>query len=65
MKKQVQARPCASCLRPGSPVVTEAFADDGSAFRRHAQLVAAGSAPSLCMRRDGTRYVCHFDRNAA
>ncbi|MGE5492535.1 MAG: hypothetical protein ACM31P_14735 [Actinomycetota bacterium] len=65
MKKQNQTRPCGACLQPGNPVITEAFVDNGSAFKRHAQLVAAGCAPSLCMRRDGTRYVCHLGGQAA
>lgn len=60
MKKQAQTRPCGSCSQPHSGLVTEAFTDSISAFRRHAQLVQVGCAPSLCMRRDGTRYVCHF-----
>jgi hypothetical protein len=60
MQKTAQRRPCGSCLQPGSPVISERFPDNGSAFVRHAQLVRAGSAPSLCMRRDGSCYVCHF-----
>lgn len=64
MHNQTPARPCGACLQPGNRVITEAFTDNGSAFKRHAQLVAGGNAPSLCMRRDGTANVCHLGRQA-
>ncbi|MBS1190452.1 MAG: hypothetical protein H6R10_2244 [Rhodocyclaceae bacterium] len=65
MKEKTQARPCASCSGQPSGFVKETFADSGSAFRRHAQLVQAGNSPSFCMGRDGTCRVCHFGEAAA
>lgn len=62
MNNKMQTRPCAACQQPGNGVVSEVFADNSSAFRRHAQLVQVGHAPSFCMKRDGTCYVCHFDK---
>lgn len=58
------ARPCSACHGPRTGVITETFTDDASAFRRHAQLVQSGRAPSLCMQRDGTRNVCHLAETA-
>lgn len=54
------ARPCSACYGARTGVITETFLDDASAFRRHTELVDGGLAPSLCIRRDGTRNVCHF-----
>lgn len=60
MNPQAHIRPCSSCFgTPARGVVSEAFKDDAAAFRRHTLLVQVGCAPSLCFRRDGTRYVCH------
>ena len=65
MNKTAQSRPCTTCYAPQRQAVTEAFTDSASAFRRHTQLVQAGLAPSLCMRRDGIRYVCHLCKTGA
>lgn len=64
MTQPAQQRPCGYCLRPGSPVISQSFSEKGIAFRRHAELVETGSAPSMCMRRDGTCYVCHLGQKS-